>query len=209
MITSRSRSAAIDGFALRRTTYSKSGSAGKPCAAPSDRSRGLKPLCAKIDIASPASTAVIMPESPVDCSATVQRRPTLCSRSCANCRQAQGAGYRAVSIELHAPQRGPDAAFPIQHSGVFVWAGAVALGAVSIVNLAVYDCDVEQAASIQGGNVGPDAQLDFKFYGRIAGVKLGKQRCQRSRIEIFRRAESDLPLRFGMSKPGFDLFLKR
>src|SRR6516164_927388 len=52
-------------------------------------------LCAKIDIASPASTAVTMPESPVDCSATVHRRPALCSRSCANCRQAQGAGNSA------------------------------------------------------------------------------------------------------------------
>src|SRR6185295_20241683 len=85
-------------------------------------------------------------------------QPLLCQLPPGAGRREQCQGHRAVSIELHAPQRGPDTAFPIQHSAVFVWAGAVVLGAVSVVNLAVYDCDVEQAASIQGGNVGPDAQ---------------------------------------------------
>jgi hypothetical protein len=122
----------------------------------------------------------MMPESPVDCSATVQRRPALCNRSCANCRQGAGGReqrqrHRPVAIELHAPQRGPDSAFPIQHGGVFAWAVAAALGAVRFVDLAVNDCDVEQAASIQSGDVGPDAHLDFKVYGRIAAVELGEQ----------------------------------
>src|SRR5215470_3485380 len=213
MMTSRRRSAANDGLALRRTTYSKSGRTGKPRAGPSARSRGLKPLCAKIDIASPASTAVTMPESPVDWSATVQRRPALCSRSCASCRQAQGAGnsarHRPFAIKLHVRQRCPDAAFAIQHPDVFPWPVVVAIGPVRFVDLAVNDCDVEQAASVQSGDVGPDAHVDFKVDGRIAAVTLGQQRCKRSRSKIFRCPESNKTLGLGMPKPGFDLLLKR
>src|SRR5215472_4476137 len=64
--------------------------------------------------------------------------------------------------------------------------------------------DVEQAASVQSGDVGPDAHVDFKVDGRIAAVKLGQQRCQCSRIEIFRCPESNNTLGLGMPKPGFD-----
>src|SRR5215472_10729019 len=185
MMTSRRRSAANDGLALRRTTYSKSGRTGKPCAGPSARRRGLKPLCAKIDIASPASTAVTMPESPVDCSATVHRRPALCSRSCANCRQAQGAGNSA---------NGTGRSLSSLMSGSAAQTRPFVYSTVGFIDLAVHDCDVEQAASVQSGDVGPDAHLDLKVDCRIAAVKLGQQGCQRSRIEIFRRPESDEPL---------------
>src|SRR6516164_2969719 len=81
--------------------------------------------------------------------------------------------YRTFTIKLHVPQRRPDAAFAIQHPDVFAWPVVVAIGPVRFVDLAVDDCDVEQAASVQSGDVGPDAHMDFKVDGRIAAVKLG------------------------------------
>src|SRR5262249_8532446 len=214
MMTSRRRSAANDGLALRRTTYSKSGSNGRPCAGPSARSRGLKPLCAKIDIASPASTASndagkpggLQRDGPTKARAL---QPLLCQLSPGAGRGEQRQWDRPFAIKLHVPQRRPDAAFAIQHPDVFAWPVVVAIGPVRFVDLTVNDCDVEQAESVQSGDVAPDAHVDFKVDGRIAAIKLGQQRCQRSRIEIFRRSESNKPFGLGMPKPGFDLLLKR